>query len=72
MSPVKYELVFISQKTAFFIVKKQNPWPVVRKRTIPADDRHLSAKFTANFSDRGMSRCQRVICFLDRSRYFSF
>jgi hypothetical protein len=29
--------------------KKQTPWPLVRKRTIPTDDRHLSAKFSANF-----------------------
>jgi hypothetical protein len=24
-------------------------WPLVRKRTIPTDDRHLSPKFSANF-----------------------
>jgi hypothetical protein len=28
---------------------KQTPWPLVRKRTIPTDDRRLSAKFSANF-----------------------
>jgi hypothetical protein len=26
-----------------------NPWPLVRKRTVPTDDRHLLAKFSANF-----------------------
>jgi hypothetical protein len=28
---------------------KQTPWPLVRKRTIPTDDRHMLAKFSANF-----------------------
>jgi hypothetical protein len=28
---------------------KQTPWPLVRERTIPTDDRHLSTKFSANF-----------------------
>jgi hypothetical protein len=29
--------------------QKQTPWPLARKRTIPTDDRRLSAKFSANF-----------------------
>jgi hypothetical protein len=29
--------------------QKQIPWPLVRKRTIPTDDRHLSAKFRVSF-----------------------
>jgi hypothetical protein len=28
---------------------KRTPWPLVRKRTIPTYDRHLSIKFSANF-----------------------
>jgi hypothetical protein len=28
---------------------KQTPWPLVRERTIPTDDRHLLTKFSANF-----------------------
>jgi hypothetical protein len=31
------------------INKKQTPLSLVRKRTIPTDDRHLLAKFSANF-----------------------
>jgi predicted membrane protein len=27
---------------------KQTPWPLVRERNIPTDDRHLSKKFNAN------------------------
>jgi hypothetical protein len=58
---------------------KQTPWPLVRKRTIPTDDHHLMAKFSATFSDSGVSRGQRdgsptavnLSC-LDCSRYFSF
>jgi hypothetical protein len=29
--------------------QKKTPWPLVRKRNIPTDDRHLLAKFSANF-----------------------
>jgi hypothetical protein len=36
------------QKTVFYIVK-QIPWPLVRKRTIPTERRHLSTKFSVNF-----------------------
>jgi hypothetical protein len=42
-------------------------------------DRHRSANFSAKFVDRGVLRGQRGgsptvvnLCFLDRSRYFSF
>jgi hypothetical protein len=51
--------------------KKQTPWPLVRKRTIPTELPPLV--------DRGVSRGQRGgsptvvdLSFLDRSRYFSF
>jgi hypothetical protein len=29
--------------------QKQTPWPLVRERTIPTDDRRLSTKFSATF-----------------------
>jgi hypothetical protein len=31
------------------LTNKQTPWPLVHKRTIPTEDRQLSAKFSANF-----------------------
>jgi hypothetical protein len=55
--------------------KKQTPWPLVRKWTIPTERRNL----VPTFVDRGVSRGQRGgsltvvnLSFLDRSRYFSF
>jgi serine/threonine protein kinase len=30
--------------------QKQTPWPLVRERTIPTDDRHLSTKFSVNYN----------------------
>jgi hypothetical protein len=30
------------------LYKKQTPWPLVRKRTIPTEGRHLKVKFSAN------------------------
>jgi hypothetical protein len=55
------------------------PWPLVRKRTTPNERPPLSAKFSANFADREVSRDQRGgsptvinLSFLDRSCYFSF
>jgi hypothetical protein len=35
---------------------KQTPWPLVRKRAIPTDDRRLSAKFSVNFCGWGGQR----------------
>jgi hypothetical protein len=32
-----------------FLLRLLTPWPSVRERTIPTDDRHLSTKFSANF-----------------------
>jgi hypothetical protein len=31
--------------------KKQTPWPLVRKRTIPTERPHLSTKFNFNFCE---------------------
>jgi hypothetical protein len=43
------------------------------------NERHLLAKFSVNFVDIGVTRCQRggsrmvvTLNFLDRNRYFSF
>jgi hypothetical protein len=38
------------------LTKKQTPWFLVRKLSIPAERHHLSAKFVPNFADRGVSR----------------
>jgi hypothetical protein len=44
------ELVSFDRLTYYYKqTNKQTPWDLVRKRTIPTDDRHLLAKFSVNF-----------------------
>jgi hypothetical protein len=40
--------ISLSKETSKISIYKQIPWPLVRERTIPTDDRHLSTKFSAN------------------------
>jgi hypothetical protein len=54
------ELVHFSytwpEVASLLLKQQQTPWLLVRKRTIPTGDRHLSTKFSVNFVDRGVSR----------------
>jgi hypothetical protein len=60
-------------------ITNQTPWPESASELYRPSDRRLSARLVPTFADRGMSRSQRGgsptncnLCFLDRSRYFSF
>jgi hypothetical protein len=49
-------------ETEKYMGSEQNmyPWPLVRERTIPTDNRHLSAKLFVHFwGQRGVARSAR-------------
>jgi hypothetical protein len=57
---------------------RQSPWSESVSELYRLSDRRLSAKLLLNFADRGCHVVSvtdpygRIICFLDRSRYFFF
>jgi hypothetical protein len=65
VSGLRIEVLFFSTRSGigywFIIHNKQTPLPLVRKRTVPTDDCHLT-KFSANFCEwRGVAWSARRI-----------
>jgi hypothetical protein len=76
---ILWERIYPIDKNIVVNRTKQTPWPLVRKRSIPTSDRHLSTKLLPTFVDRRVSRgllggSPTVVnlSFLDRTRYLSF